>query len=74
MAISINGKQSEKPTKWEVVYEGVDTISIWRYNSKITTAGPVEVEIKYKKNYVEPGPTKKKTLGDLVKESQNKSK
>ena len=30
--------------KWEVVYEDEDCISIWKYNTKITTAGPVEVE------------------------------
>ena len=25
-----------KPTKWEVVYEDDECISVWRYNSKIT--------------------------------------
>jgi hypothetical protein len=70
MAISTNSKPTDKPTKWEHVYEDEDTISIWKYNSKITTAGPVEVEIKYKKGYVAPTPPKKKTLGDLAKEAQ----
>jgi hypothetical protein len=74
MAISTNSKPTEKPTKWEHVYEDEDTISIWKYNSKITTAGPVEVEIKYKRGYVPPKPVKKKTLGDLAKEAQKVAK
>lgn len=74
MAISTNIKPTEKPTKWERVYEDEDTITIWKYNSNITTAGPVEVEIKYKKGYVHPTPLKKKTLGDLAKEAQRIAK
>jgi hypothetical protein len=60
-----------KTNKWEVVYEDDDCISIWKYNSKITTYGPVEVEYKYKRGYVHPG-AKKKTLGELSKESKKK--
>lgn len=74
MAVTNNSKPNEKPTKWEHVFEDEDTISIWRYNSKITTFGPVEVEIKYKKGYVAPKPVKKKTLGDLAKEAQKAAK
>ena len=74
MAITTNSKPTEKPTKWEHVYEDEETIAIWKYNSKITTAGPVEVEIKYKKGYVAPTPVKKKTLGDLAKEAQKAAK
>jgi hypothetical protein len=74
MAISTNSKPTEKPTKWEHVYEDEETIAIWKYNSKVTTAGPVEVEIKYKKGYVPPKPVKKKTLGDLAKEAQKVAK
>ena len=74
MAISTNSKPTEKPTKWEHVYEDEDTISIWKYNSKITTAGPVEVEIKDKRGYVAPTPPKKKTIGDLAKEAQKVAK
>lgn len=70
MAIPINSKTPIKPTKWEHVYEDEETIAIWKYNSKITIAGPVEVEIKYKRGYVAPKPVKKKTLGDLAKEAQ----
>jgi hypothetical protein len=74
MAIPINSKTPIKPTKWEQVYEDEDTISIWKYNSKITTAGPVEVEIRYKRGYVAPKPVKKKTLGDLAKDAQKVAK
>jgi hypothetical protein len=74
MAISTNSKTPVKPTKWEVVYEDDECISIWRYNSKITTAGPVEVEQKYKKVYVHPLDKKKKTLGELSKEYRKESK
>ena len=71
MAVSVNQKETLKPTKWEVVYEDEDSISIWRYNSKITTAGPVEVEYKWKKHF-NPWNQKKKTLGELVKEEKRK--
>lgn len=64
-------KPEPKPIKWEVVYEDEDCISIWKYNSKITQYGPVEVEYKYKRGYQHPN-TKKKTLGDLAKESKKK--
>ena len=74
MAISTNSKTPTKPTKWERVYEDDDTISIWKYNSEITTHGPVEVEIKYKKGFIHPVDKKKKTLGDLAKECKKKYK
>jgi hypothetical protein len=74
MAVLVNSKEVIKPTKWEVVYEDEDCISIWRYNSKITIAGPVEVEIKYKRGYVHPLDRKKKTLGELAKQARKESK
>lgn len=73
MAIPINSKIPIKPTKWEQVYEDEETITIWRYNSNITTSGPVEVEFKYKKGYTPPKPERKKTLGDLAKEAKLKT-
>lgn len=63
-------KPEPKPTKYEIVFEDEDCISIWKYNSKITTFGPVEVEYKYKRGYVHPN--SKKTLGQIVKESKKK--
>lgn len=74
MTIPINSKTPVKPTKWEVVYEDDECISIWRYNSKITTSGPVEVEQKYKRGYVHPLDKKKNTLGELAKEEKKRKK
>ena len=60
----------EKPTIWEVMYEDEQEISIWKYDSKITTNGPISVEHKWKKGF-EPLPSgKKKTLGDLVNDGK----
>ena len=73
MATSVNQKEVVKPTKWEVVYEDEDSISICIYNSKITTAGPVEVEYKWKKHF-NPWNQKKKTLGELAKEEKKRKK
>ena len=70
MAKQVN---TDKPTKWEIVYEDEESISIWKYDSKITTNGPVSVENKYKKGH-EPLSAKKKTLGDLAKEANKKTK
>ena len=67
-----NKPSTDKPYKWEVVYEDEDTISIWRYNTKKTTSGPVEVEYKYKGGFLPP--KRKRTLGDLVKSSNEKDK
>ena len=66
-------KPEPKPVKWEVVYEDEESISIWRYDTRRTTFGPVEVEHKYKRGYQHPTPNKKKTLGELAKESKKKS-
>ena len=44
-------KPEPKPTKYEHVFEDEDCISIWKYNTKITTNGPVEVEYKWKKHF-----------------------
>ena len=74
MALSVNQKEVIKPTKWEVVYEDEDSISIWRYNSKITTKGPVEVEYKWKKSFNPWTNSKKKSLGELAKEARKESK
>lgn len=62
--------QIEKNTKRQVIYEDDETTTIWKYDSSISTFGPVEVEIKYKRGYVPTKPVKKKTLGDLVKETK----
>lgn len=61
-----NNIKSDRPTKFERIYEDEFTISIWKYDLTKTTTGPVEVEIKYKKGYVHETPDKKKTLKDHV--------
>jgi hypothetical protein len=62
----------DKSTKWERVYETEQGTSIWKYDSKITTNGPVSVEHKWKKGFETT--SKKKTLGDLVKETKKNLK
>jgi len=64
---------TKENTKRQVVYEDEQTITIWKYDSSVTTFGPVEVDIRYKKNYVWVDPTKKKTLGELAKEAKKKT-
>jgi hypothetical protein len=74
MAVTNNSKSTEKPTKFERVYEDEETISIWKYDSNISTSGPIEVDLKYKKGYVHPLDRKKKTLGELAKDARKESK
>jgi hypothetical protein len=64
-------KPEPKPIKYEYVYEDDECISIWKYNTNKTTAGPVEVEHKWKRTY-NPWDKKKKTLGELAKEMKKK--
>jgi hypothetical protein len=40
--------KKETPEKWERIFESEETISIWKYDSKISQINPYEVEIKYK--------------------------
>ena len=48
---SKTSKDVIKPTKWEVIYEDEESISIWKYNTKIRTSGPSEVEYKWKRSF-----------------------
>jgi hypothetical protein len=59
--------------KRQIQYEDEETTTIWKYDSSVTSFGPVEVEIRYKKNYVWSDPTKKKTLGEFSKETEKKT-
>lgn len=47
MAKKINNDTTPR-RKWEHVYESDDSISIWKYDSRISLINPYEVEIKYK--------------------------
>jgi hypothetical protein len=56
-------KQEEEHRKWERVYENEDSISIWKYDSKISKVNPYQVEIKYKTNPIQPGVKRTKIRG-----------
>jgi hypothetical protein len=56
-------KNKIEPKKWERIYEDEDTISIWKYNSKISMVNPYEVETKYKKPPVTGGVKRTKLSG-----------
>jgi hypothetical protein len=59
-------------TKFERVYEDEFTKSVWKYDYEKTRTGPVSVSVTYKQETKDWG--KKKTLGDLAKESRKKNK
>lgn len=46
--------QQPKPIKWERRFEDDNSVEIWKYDSKKTTKGPVEVNITYKNGYDKP--------------------
>jgi hypothetical protein len=41
--------KSQPVEKWERRFEDEYTVSIWKYNSKISRVNPYEVSIQYKK-------------------------
>jgi len=61
----------EKPVKYEITYEDDECISIWKYDTRKTTFGPVEVEYKWKRSF-NPWNNGKKTMGEMVKEMKKK--
>lgn len=44
----MNTKEKVGTIKWERKFENNETISIWRYSSKISNINPYEIEIIYK--------------------------
>lgn len=60
--------------KYEIIFEDDDCISIWRYNLKKSSTNAYEVEYKWKKSFNPWEKSKKKTLGDLVKEQKKPKK
>lgn len=58
-----NNKNEVEHKKWERVYEDDDTITIWKYDSKISMINPYQVEIKYKKPPVINGVKRTKISG-----------
>lgn len=69
-----NSKNNSKPTKRVSIYEDDDRTTIWTYDYSITTKGPISVEVKYKSNYKDTIPDKKKTIGELAAEARKQSK
>ena len=47
--------------KWEVISENDVAKFIWKYNSKISSINPNEVEVKYKSNELPVGKKVKRT-------------
>lgn len=66
-------KKDTTGSKFTRVYESEECVSTWKYDTSFSNTNPVSVEHKWKKGF-EIGPTKKKTLGDLVGESKKTSK
>lgn len=64
-------KPEPRPPKWSITFEDNESISVWKYNTKINPNGPIEVEYKWKKDF-NPW-NRKKTIGDLAKEQRKKS-
>jgi hypothetical protein len=58
-----SNKNEVEHKKWERVYEDDDTITIWKYDSKISMINPYQVEIKYKKPPVINGVKRTKISG-----------
>jgi hypothetical protein len=55
-----------KSQKWERKFEDNECIEIWKYDSKKTTKGPVEVIITYKGGY-----DKTKNWNKMAKEAKD---
>jgi hypothetical protein len=67
----MKSQSTEKPVKYEITYEDDECISIWKYDTRKTTFGPVEVEYKWKRSF-NPWNKGKKTMGEMVKEMKKK--
>lgn len=74
MKISENTKSDTVSKKWEITYEDEETISIFKYDRDISKNGPISVEFKNKPGFKHPSEQKKKTLGDLAKESRKQTR
>ena len=47
-----NISKSEKPTKYEYIFKSEGCISVWKYDTNITTFGPISVEHKWDNDYL----------------------
>ena len=47
-----NLSKTEKPTKFEYIFEDNESTSIWKYDLKKQPNGPISVEYKWKASYL----------------------
>jgi hypothetical protein len=47
-----NNSKTEKPRKFEYVFEDEDCVSIWKYDLNKQPNGPISVENKYTAKYI----------------------
>jgi hypothetical protein len=47
-----NLSKTEKPTKFEYIFEDEDSKSIWKYDLKKFSNGPISVEYNWKPHYL----------------------
>jgi hypothetical protein len=47
-----NNSKTEKPKKFEYIFEDEDCISIWKYDLNKQPNGPISVENKYTAKYI----------------------
>jgi hypothetical protein len=47
-----NNSKTEKPTKFEYIFEDEESKSIWKYDLKKFANGPVSVEYHWKAHYL----------------------
>ena len=47
-----NLSKTEKPTKFEYIFEDDECTSLWKYDLKKFPNGPVSVEYKFKAHYL----------------------
>ena len=47
-----NNSKTEKPTKFEYIFEDDECTSLWKYDLKKFPNGPVSVEYKFKPHYL----------------------
>lgn len=55
-----NISKTEKPTKFEYVFEDEESTSIWKYDLKKQPFGPISVEYKWKAHYLKEMELKRK--------------
>jgi len=55
-----NNSKTEKPQKFEYIFEDEECTSIWKYDLKKQPNGPISVEYKWKSHYLKEMELKRK--------------